>query len=189
MAIAAVVSTPVLAPGTWVIDPSHSEVSFTVRHLMVSKVRGAFGRFSGIITTGDDHTQAGVEASIDLTSVDTRDEKRDAHLRSPDFFHVERHPEMTYRSTRIRPSGDRFIVEGELTLRGVTRPVELILEVNGVASDPWGGTRAGFSARGEINRRDFGLEFNIPLQGGGFVVGDNVSINLEVEAVLQTPQA
>jgi len=187
--VAVATPTQVLAPGTWTIDPSHSEVSFTVRHLMVSKVRGTFSRFSGTITTAEDHSQAGVEATIELASVDTRDEKRDAHLRSPDFFHVERHPEMTYRSRSVRAVGDNYIVEGELTLRGVTRPVELRLEPNGVSRDPWGGTRAGFSASAEINRRDYGVEFNIPLEGGGFVVGDKVSINIEIEAVLQPPQA
>jgi polyisoprenoid-binding protein YceI len=180
-------STQTLTPGTWVLDPSHSDVSFTVRHLMVSKVRGTFGDISGTITVHpDDELKSAVEAVIGIGSVDTRDEKRDAHLRSPDFFDAEQHPTMTYRSTGLRRVGDgRYAVDGELTLRGVTRPVQLDLELNGVSSDPWGGTRAGFSASGEISRKDFGMEFNIPIDGGGVVVGDSVKISLEAEAILQ----
>ncbi|HEY6377969.1 MAG TPA: YceI family protein [Candidatus Dormibacteraeota bacterium] len=177
--------TPVLAPGTWTIDASHSEVSFSVRHLMVSKVRGTFRSFSGTFTTAQDPALASVEASIDVASVDTRDERRDGHLRSADFFDVENHPVMTYRSSGVRAKGDGYVVDGELTLRGVTRPVELRLEHNGVSGDPWGGTRSGFSATAEINRRDFGIDISMPLEGGGVVVGDKVTVQLEVEAVLQ----
>jgi polyisoprenoid-binding protein YceI len=184
-------STQTLTPGTWVLDPSHSDVSFTVRHLMVSKVRGTFSDISGTITVHpDDELKSAVEAKIGIGSVDTRDEKRDAHLRSADFFDAEQHPTMTYRSTGLRRVGDgRYAVDGELTLRGVTRPVQLDLELNGVSSDPWGGTRAGFSASGEISRKDFGMEFNIPIDGGGVVVGDSVKISLEAEAILQADAA
>jgi polyisoprenoid-binding protein YceI len=181
--------TPVLAPGTWTIDPAHSEVSFSVRHLMVSKVRGTFTKFGGTITTAEDPGLASVEAEIDVASVDTRDERRDAHLRSADFFDVERHPIMSYRSTGIRPDGADHRVEGELTLHGVTRPVALKLELNGVNPDPWGGLRAGFSATAEISRRDFGIDITMPLEGGGVVVGDKVTVYLEVEASLQTAAA
>jgi polyisoprenoid-binding protein YceI len=181
------ITNPLLAPGTWTIDPSHSEVSFSVRHLMVSKVRGAFARFAGAVTTAENPSLASVEATIEMDSVDTRDERRDAHLRSGDFFDVERYPLMTYRSTAVRPDRDGYVVEGELTLHGVTRPVALKLELNGVSADPWGGTRAGFSATTEINRRDFGIDISMPLEGGGVVVGDKVTVSLEIEAALQAP--
>jgi len=182
---AAQTTVPGLVAGTWTIDPSHSDVSFTVRHLMVSKVRGTFSRFSGSLVIADDPLASSVEASIDLNSIDTRDEGRDNHLRSEDFFHVEQHPDMTYRSTGVRRDGNDFVVDGELSLHGVTRPVPLGLEFNGVSQDPWGGTRAGFSATTEINRRDFGIDISMPLDGGGVVVGDKVKVHLEVEAILQ----
>jgi polyisoprenoid-binding protein YceI len=175
-----------LTAGTWAIDPSHSEVSFTVRHLMVSKVRGSFTGFSGTITIADDPLLSGIEASVDMASITTRDDVRDAHLRSADFFHIDNHPTMTYRSTGVRPDGDDYLVDGELTLHGVTRPVRLHVEFNGVSPDPWGGTRAGFSAETEINRKDFGIDISMPLDGGGVVVGDKVKVYLEIEATLAT---
>ena len=176
---------PGLTTGTWAIDPVHSAVSFSVRHLMVSKVRGTFTKFSGTVTVGEDQLASAVEATIDLSSIDTRDANRDAHLRSVDFFDTDTHPTMTYRSTGIRADGDGAVVDGELTLHGVTKPVQLNLEFNGVSGDPWGGTRAGFSAETEISRSDFGIEFNIPLEGGGVVVGDKIKVELEIEAVKQ----
>ena len=170
--------------GTWDIDPSHSEVAFTVRHLMVSKVRGRFDGFSGSFVTAERPEDSHVEATIDLESIDTNSPDRDAHLRSADFFHVEEHPKMTYRSTGIRVDGSDWIVDGELTLHGVTLPVPLHLELHGfLPESPFGDTRVGFSARGEISRDDFGITFNVPLEGGGVVVGDKVQISLEVEAV------
>ena len=178
-------TTTPLPVGTWTIDRSHSEVGFTVRHLMVSKVRGRFTRFDGTIEVGEDHLASSVTASIDVSSIDTNDEGRDAHLRSADFFEVETYPTMTFTSTAVRPKGSGYVVEGDLTLHGVTKAVALDLEFEGVATDPWGGTRAGFSATGEINRRDFGVDISMPLDGGGVVVGDKVKINLEIEAVLQ----
>ena len=177
---------PGLTAGTWTIDPSHTDVSFTVRHLMVSKVRGSFTRFDGTIVIAEDPLASSVEASVDLSSIDTRDENRDAHLRSADFFETETYPTMTFRSTKVRRAGSDFAVEGELSLHGVTRPVQLDLEFNGVSADPWGGTRAGFSAETEINRRDFGIDISMPLDGGGVVVGDKVKVHLEIEAVLQS---
>jgi polyisoprenoid-binding protein YceI len=176
---------PGLAAGTWSIDASHSDVSFSVRHLMVSKVKGSFRSFSGAITVGDDALASSVEASIDLASIDTRDEQRDHHLRSADFFEIDKYPTMTYRSTAIRPQGDGWVVEGELDLHGVTRQVNLDLEFNGTSADPWGGTRAGFSATTEINRKDFGIDISMPLDGGGVVVGDKIKVSLEIEAILQ----
>jgi polyisoprenoid-binding protein YceI len=179
-------TAPTLTAGTWAIDPSHSEVSFTVRHLMVSKVRGSFTGFSGAITIGGDPLLSAVEASVDMSSITTRDDNRDAHLRSADFFNTDNHPTMTYRSTGVRPDGDDYLVDGELTLHGVARPVQLHVEFNGVSPDPWGGTRAGFSAETELSRSDFGIDFNMPLDGGGVVVGDKVKVHLEIEATLAT---
>lgn len=178
---------PGYVTGTWTIDPVHSEVSFTVRHMMVSKVRGWFRDFKGTIITGDDPLDSRVTAEINLASIDTRNEQRDAHIRSADFFEVETYPTMTFRSTAVRPDGEDFILEGELTLHGVTRPVELHLSPNGFVQDPWGGTRAGFSARAQINRRDFGIDISMPMDGGGVVVGDKVDIFLEIQVVLTQP--
>ena len=175
---------PGYQPGTWVIDPTHSEVSFSVRHLMVSKVRGRFARFSGELVTGDDPVDSSVEATVDLASIDTNSEDRDAHLRSPDFLDVERYPSLTYRSTGVRADGDGFVVDGELTLHGVTRSVPLALEVHGfLPESPFGDSRVGFSARAEISRKDFGISFDAPLENGGVVVGDKIQIDLEVEAI------
>lgn len=182
-------TTPEIAPGTWTIDASHSEVGFTVRHLMVSKVRGNFEKFEGTIEIGTDPLQSKVNVEVDLSSINTRDEGRDNHLRSADFFEVEKFPKMTFASTSVEPAGSDYKVTGDLTIKGVTHPVVLDLEFNGVGSDPWGGTRAGFSAKTEISRADFGIDFSIPLDGGGVVVGDKISVNLEVEAVLQAPES
>lgn len=172
-----------LPAGTWNIDPSHSSVAFSVRHL-VGRTRGQFKTFSGVITVGEDTLSAAVEANIDLASVDTGDEKRDEHLRSPEFFDVENHPQMTFRSTAVEASPEGYQVVGDLTLRDVTRSVELDLEFHGVTQDPWGGTRAGFTATTELSRKDFGLEWNMALEAGGFMVGDKVKVTLEIEAVL-----
>jgi len=171
--------------GTWSIDPVHTEVGFSVRHMMVSKVRGKFRTFSGQIVTGADPLDSSVTAEIDLSSIDTGNEQRDAHIRSADFFEVETYPAMTYRSTGVRRHGDGYVLDGTLTLKGVTREVPLTLELNGFGPDPYGGTRAGFSATAEINRRDFGVNFAAVMDAGGAVVSDKVTIQLEIEAVLQ----
>jgi polyisoprenoid-binding protein YceI len=176
---------PAYTAGTWSIDPVHSEVGFTVRHMMVSKVRGKFETFSGEIVTGADPLDSSVSAEIDLSSITTGAQQRDAHIRSADFFEVETYPAMTYRSTGVRRDGDGFIVDGKLTLKGVTKDVPLALELNGFGPDAYGGTRAGFSATAEINRRDFGVNWNAAIEGGGVVVGDKITIQLEIEAVLQ----
>jgi polyisoprenoid-binding protein YceI len=177
---------PGYVAGRWAIDPSHTEVGFSVRHLMVSKVRGRFTRFEGEIVTAEDPLASSVNATVDLSSVDTHDADRDAHLRSADFFETDHHPTLTYRSTGVRRHGERFVVDGDLTLHGVTRSVPLTLELNGFQpSTPFGDTRAGFSAQAEIDRRDFGITFNMSIDGGGVVVGDKVQISLEVEAILQ----
>jgi polyisoprenoid-binding protein YceI len=179
-------TVPGLSTGTWTIDPAHSEVSFTVRHLMVSKVRGTFKSFEGTIVVAEDPLASKVEASIDVTSINTNEENRDTHLRSGDFFEAETHPKMTFVSTAVQPKGSDYLVTGDLTIKGVTKSVVLELEFNGVSPDPWGGQRAGFSASTEINRSDFGISISMPLDGGGVVVGEKVKINLEIEAVLAT---
>jgi polyisoprenoid-binding protein YceI len=179
------VEVPGLVAGSWVIDPVHSEVGFSVRHLMVSKVKGKFKTFEGVITIAEDPLQSRVEATIDAASVDTGEPNRDNHLRSQDFFHVDNHPKITFVSTRVVPRSEGFDLTGDLTIHGVTRPITLVLEFSGVGPDPWGGTRAGFSAETEISRKDYGVDFDMPLDGGGVVVGDKIRITLEIEAVLQ----
>ena len=179
------VQIPGYVVGTWDIDASHSTVGFSVRHMMVSKVRGYFREFTGELVTAEDPAQSGVTATIELASIDTRQEQRDAHIRSADFFDVESHPQMTFRSTAVRTDGADWFVDGELTLKGSTRPVTLALELNGFGPDAFGGYRAGFSAKTEINRNDFGVDIKMPMDGGGVVVGDKVAVELEIEAVLR----
>ncbi|MHB1536279.1 MAG: YceI family protein [Acidimicrobiales bacterium] len=178
-------AVPGLVAGTWTIDPVHSEVGFSVRHLMVSKVKGTFKTFSGTITIAEDPLASHVEATIDASSIDTREEARDNHLRSSDFFDVGQHPEITFVSRSVRPAGGDYEVTGDLTIHGTTRSVTLSVEFNGVGPDPYGGTRAGFSAETEISRNDFGIDISMPLDGGGVVVGDKIKITIEIEAVLQ----
>jgi polyisoprenoid-binding protein YceI len=175
--------------GTWDIDPVHSDVAFSVRHMMVSKVRGRFNRFQGEIVTASDPLLSSVTAAVDLRSLDTNNEQRDADLLSSNFLDVDTYPTMTYRSTGVKPEGDHYVVEGLLTLRGVTRAVPLSVELNGFGPDAFGGIRAGWTARTEIDRRDFGVETNIPLDGGGMVIGDKVEVTIEVEAVLREAAA
>jgi polyisoprenoid-binding protein YceI len=177
-------SIPGYVAGKWTIDPVHSEVGFSVRHMMVSKVRGKFTSFSGEIVTGEKPAGSSATAEIDLASIHTGADQRDEHIRSADFFEVEKYPKMTYRSTGVRVDGDDFILDGELTLKGVTKNVPLRLELNGFGPDAYGGTRAGFTATAEINRREFGVNFSAALQNGGAVVSDKVTIHLEIEAVL-----
>lgn len=173
--------------GTWDIDPVHSEVSFVVRHMVVSKVRGRFDAFEGTIVTGDDPLESSVQATIEAASVDTNQEQRDAHVRSADFLDAEHHPSLSFRSTAVRPAGRDFEVDGELTIRGVTKPVTLELELNGFSPDLQGGTRVGFSATTEINRQDFGVSYNGPIPGAdnAMVLSDKIALNLEIEAVLR----
>jgi len=181
------VQIPGYVAGTWAIDPVHSEVSFTVRHMMVSKVRGRFDTFEGSIVTAEDPLASVVTASVDLSSINTGQEQRDAHIRSADFFEVEKYSHMTFVSTGIRVDGDDFLLDGDLTLKGVTKPVTFKLEISGFGPDAYGGTRAGFSATTEINRIDYGVTFNGPIPGvpGGVAVSEKVTISLEVEGILQ----
>jgi polyisoprenoid-binding protein YceI len=171
--------------GPWDIDPIHSEVGFSVRHLMVSKVRGRFTKFEGELVTGGSPVESSVAVSIDLNSIVTGDEDRDNHLRSADFLDVAKYPVMTWRSTGVRPEGSHYVVDGELSLHGLTRIVPLRVEVNGFIQSPMG-TRVGFSASGELSRKEFGIEFNMPLETGGVVIGDKVALDIEIEAILRT---
>jgi polyisoprenoid-binding protein YceI len=175
----------------WDFDASHSSINFHVRHLMVSKVHGRFATWSGTLLLDDqDITRSTVSVTIDAASVDTRDPKRDDHLRNADFLDVEKFPELTFRSTSVDDMGDNELaVHGDLTIHGVTRPVTLAVELGGQVKDPWGGTRTGFSAKTQISRKDFGLTWNVALEAGGIVVGDKIEIGLEIEAVKAVAKA
>ncbi|MCF8568884.1 YceI family protein [Gordonia sp. HY002] len=170
-----------LTAGTWTIDPVHSQVGFTVRHLMVSKVRGVFGAFTGAIEIGEDGTPS-VKAEIDVTSISTGNDQRDQHIRSADFFDAENFPNATFVSTSVESDGDDYLVHGDFTLHGVTKPVTLKMEFNGVNPGMGQGPVAGFDAKTVINRKDFGIDIEMPLETGGSVVGDKITITLEIEA-------
>lgn len=173
--------------GTWTLDPAHSELSFSVKHLGVSKVRGKFESFEVTVVTAPNPGESTITATIDVASVNTGQRDRDAHLRTSDFFLADQHPTMTFVSTGIHlPGGDEFTIEGELTLRGVTRAVVLTGELGGVIIDGYGQTKAGASASTKINRHDFGVSWNAVLEAGGFTLGDEVSIELDIQVVLQT---
>jgi len=171
-----------LATGTWTIDPSHSTVGFVARHLMVAKVRGHFTEFAGTITIADDRLQSAVEATVQIASIQTNDSGRDGHLLSPDFLDAAQFPTMALRSTGISVSRDHYVLHTDLTIKGVTKSVDFALEFDGVATDPWGNTKAGFTAEAEVNRKQWGLEWNVALEAGGVLVGDKVKIVLEIEA-------
>ena len=182
-------STTALHPdylaGTWKLDPTHSELSFTVRHLKVTKVRGTFDSFDVTVVTSDDPAGVSVEATVDVASVNTKQEQRDQHLRTSDFFKADEHPQMTFRSTGLTADGEDFTLTGELTLRGVTQPVTLTGEFGGTVVDGYGNTKAGVSATTKINRQDFGVSWNAALEAGGMTLGDEVTINIELELLLQ----
>jgi len=171
------------APGEWQIDPSHSSVEFVVRHLVVGKSRGRFADFSGKIQVAEVPEQSSVEVVIQAASIDTRDERRDGHLRSADFFEVDSYPTIEFRSTAVEPHGDTWKVTGDLTIKGRPRPVVLDVELGGLVTDPWGNSRAAFSASTEVDREDWGLTWNQALEGGGLLVGKKARIELEIEAV------
>jgi polyisoprenoid-binding protein YceI len=173
-----------LGAGTWAIDPVHSTIGFSVRHLMVSKVRGTFDDFNGTITVGEDGT-ASVSAEIAVASLNTRNEQRDEHLRAADFFDVANHPTATFTSTGVRPDGDGYAVDGELTIKGHTKPVTLALEFSGTNPGMGQGEVAGFDASVVLNRKDYGVDFEMPLETGGAVVGEKVTVTLEIEALKQ----
>lgn len=169
--------------GTYQIDPSHSEVGFTVRHAGISKTRGTFEKFDGTITVAEHFADSKVEVTIDSASVNTGDANRDNHLRSADFWDAENKPTWTFVSTSVEGEGEEFVVNGDLTINGVTKPVALHVQYNGSGTDPFGFNRVGFSASTEISRKEFGLTWNAAMETGGFLVGDKVKIQLEVEAV------
>ncbi len=172
--------------GTWEFDTAHTRLGFAARHLMVATVRGRFAEVAGqAVLDPSNPTASNATVTIQAASIDTGSADRDAHLRSPDFFDVENHPTFEFRSTEIRPTSDpeTWTLVGDLTIRGVTKPVELTLNFLGVTPDPWGGIRAGFEGSGKINRKDWGLTWNAGLETGGVVVGDQVKLELDIEAV------
>jgi polyisoprenoid-binding protein YceI len=171
----------------WVIDASHSTAEFTVRHLMITNVRGRFGKLAGTVEFDPEKPeQSSIEATIDATSIDTRDDKRDAHLRSSDFFDTEKFPELTFRSKKVSRSDDGLLVVGHLTMRGVTKEITLAVEgPTTVQKDPWGNTRIGASATAKLNRKDWGLHWNATLEAGGVLVGEQVKLQLEVSLIAE----
>ena len=179
-----VTQTTQVPTGTWTIDPSHSEVGFTVRHLM-SKVRGQFRTFDGTLTIAENPLESSVSATIDLSSVDTRNDDRDNHLRSNDFFSVETTPTMTFESTEIIDRDGELVARGNLTIKDVTKPVDLKLDYLGVGTDPWGNSRVGFEGSTTLSRKEWGVDFNIPLEGDKLMIGDKVNVVIAVEAVHQ----
>lgn len=179
---------PGYVAGTWDIDALHSDVGFVVRHMVVTKVRGRFDEVKGEIVTAENPLESSVSIAIDLNSISTKNPQRDDHLRSVDFFEIEKYPEMTYQASGVRQDGDNFVLDGELTLKDVTRVVPLTFELNGFITDPQGATRAGFSATASINRKDFHVGFD-GVQNGVAVVGDRIDIHIEVEAILRQPAA
>ncbi|HEX9376655.1 MAG TPA: YceI family protein [Actinomycetota bacterium] len=171
------------APGTWELDVAHSTLGFVARHLMVTKVRGAFDVFGGRIVVGGTPEESSVEVRVDAASIDSRSADRDKHLRSPDFLDVERFPELLFRSTKVERTGDTTLrVHGDLTIRDVTKPVVLEAEFSGLTDDPWGGKRVAFSATTEIDREDWGITWNVAMETGGVLVSKKVLIDIEVQA-------
>ncbi|MFL6119775.1 YceI family protein [Actinophytocola sp.] len=189
MSSATALDIPGYITGTWDIDPVHSEVGFVVRHLVVTKVRGRFSDVRGTIVTAENPLESQVDLEIDLNSITTHNEQRDGHLRGADFFEVETYPTMTYKASGARQDGDKFVLDGELTLKGVTKVVPLTFEVNGIGENPLaGGTVAGFSGTATINRKDFNVNFE-GVQNGIAVVSDKVEIHIEIEANLRKSEA
>ncbi len=179
------IDIPGYRPGTWVLDPSHSEVTFSVRHMMISKVRGTFGVKSATLVAPENPLDATVTASVDVTSIDTKDEGRDGHLRSADIFDTENFPTMEFVSTGTRVEKGDFLVDGDLTIRGITKPVTFDFEFGGFGDDLYGNYKAGASASTTINREDFGLTWNAALETGGVLVGKDVTITLDLQGALQ----
>ena len=174
------------ATGTWVIDPTHTSLGFSARHAMVAKVRGTFGEFAGSFTIdGDNLAASTAEVTIQVASIDTKTADRDAHLTSPDFLDAETFPTITFVSTAVAPKGDDVVITGDLTIHGVTKSVEIEYEFVGISQDPWGQTKIGFEGSTKISRKDFGLTCNAALETGGVLVGDEIKLNLDVEATKQ----
>jgi polyisoprenoid-binding protein YceI len=180
--------TQVPAPGVYDIDAKHSSVEFVARHLMISKVRGRFEDVEGSITVAEVPEESAVQVRIGAASVSTGEEQRDAHLRSGDFFDVETHPHWTFTSTAVESHGDQWKVSGDLTISGVTKPVVLDVDFEGANVTPWGSSAIGFSASTEIDREQWGLTYNQVLETGGVMVGKKIRVEINVEAVLRTPE-
>ena len=174
-------TTTALPAGTWSLDPTHTHVGFTVRHMMVAKVRGSFSDYSAEIVVGENPLDSQLSVVVQMASIDTGNADRDGHLRTNDFFAIDEHPVMTLVSTGIEPKGDDYVLHADLTIKGVTRPVDFDLEFAGTGQDPWGNTKAGFTASAAINRKDFGIEWNAPLETGGVLVGEQVKIEIDAE--------
>ena len=173
--------------GTYVLDNTHTEIGFVARHAMVTKVRGAFGDFSGTATTGANLENASINVDIDVNSVDTRNADRDNHLRSGDFFDVENYPKITFASTSVKAADAQTLqVTGDLTIKDVTKSVVIDFEFDGEAVDPFGNTRVGFEGSVVVNRKDFGLEWNAALETGGVLVSEKVTLNFEISAIKQS---
>jgi len=179
------------APTEWKIDSSHSSVQFSVRHMMISNVRGEFGNLSGALSVDDaDLTKSSITAEVDATTINTRDGKRDEHLKSPDFFDVAKFPKLSFKSTKVEKAGAQLKVTGDMTIHGVTKPVVLTVDAPaGTVKDPWGNVKRGFSATGKLNRKDFGLTWNKALEAGGVAVGEEVTITIDIEANQAKPAA
>lgn len=175
------------AKTTWVIDPSHSEIAFKVKHLMISNVKGSFDEFSGqLVTEGDDFSTSEINFQINPSSINTGAVDRDGHLKSPDFFDVENFKEITFTSGTLAKNGeDEFALTGNLTIKEFSQPVKLNVEFGGLMTDPWGNVKAGFTLEGKINRKDFGLTWNAALEAGGVLVADEIKLNLEVQLLKQ----
>jgi polyisoprenoid-binding protein YceI len=175
---------PIVPPGTWRVDPAHSSVQFAVKHMGIATVRGKFTRFEGAVEVGQDLASSRAYGTVDVASIDTGDPDRDAHLRSPDFFDVERYPQITFESTRVEPLDDESsTVYGDLTMHGITKEVRLEVFMEGTDTDPWGKERVGLAANGALKRSDFDMKFNQALGSGNLLIGDKVNISLEISAV------
>ena len=180
-----VTTSTVLPTGTWTVDPAHSNVEFSAKHLGIATVRGAFNEFEGTFEVGDDGS-AKARGTVEVVSIDTNEDQRDTHLRSEDFFHAEVHPQLSFESTEIRAVGeDAFLIHGDLTMRGVTRPIVLEAELQGTEIDPWGNERVALEARGQLNRRDWGMTFNQALGSGNMLVSDKIRLSLDISAIKQ----
>jgi polyisoprenoid-binding protein YceI len=184
MSIAAA-TIPGYVAGTWTLDPTHSDVTFSVRHLAISKVRGSFEKFDVTVVTAENPLDSTITASIDMASINTNQADRDGHLKTSDFFAIDQFPTMDFVSTGLRLEGDDLLIDGELTLRGVTKPVTLKGEFGGIMTDGYGQVKAGASASTKIDRTEFGVNWNAALEAGGFTLGNDVSIDLEIQVVLQ----
>lgn len=185
MTASSTIDIPGYKVGTWALDPSHSEVGFSVRHMMISKVKGTFGTFSGSFTTAENPTDSSATASVDVATINTKDEGRDAHLRSADFFDAEAYPTIEFVSTGARDEDGDLKVDGNLTIKGITKPVTFDFEFGGFGQDPFGNYKGGATAQTVINREDFGLTWNAALEAGGVLVGEKVTITLDLQAVHQ----